>query len=94
MTGRFDADPFILGAAVADDILGLVILAVVFSKTNELGGWDRPQLLAVMGDVPAAERTARFATVASRGGRAIGVRCDVADAVGERSQRELCQQLQ
>jgi ABC-2 type transport system permease protein len=28
---------------------GLVILAVVFSKTDELGGWDRPQLLAVMG---------------------------------------------
>jgi ABC-2 type transport system permease protein len=28
---------------------GLVVLAVVFSKTNELGGWDRPQLLAVMG---------------------------------------------
>jgi ABC-2 type transport system permease protein len=28
---------------------GLVILAVVFSKTDELGGWRRPQLLAVMG---------------------------------------------
>jgi ABC-2 type transport system permease protein len=28
---------------------GLVILAVVFSKTDELGGWSRPQLLAVMG---------------------------------------------
>ncbi len=28
---------------------GLVVLAVVFSKTDELGGWDRPQLLAVMG---------------------------------------------
>jgi ABC-2 type transport system permease protein len=28
---------------------GLVILAVVFSKTDELGGWNRPQLLAVMG---------------------------------------------
>ena len=28
---------------------GLVILAVVFSKTNDLGGWSRPQLLAVMG---------------------------------------------
>jgi ABC-2 type transport system permease protein len=28
---------------------GLVVLAVVFSKTKELGGWDRPQLLAVMG---------------------------------------------
>jgi ABC-2 type transport system permease protein len=28
---------------------GLVILAVVFSKTDDLGGWTRPQLLAVMG---------------------------------------------
>ena len=28
---------------------GLVILAVVFSKTDDLGGWSRPQLLAVMG---------------------------------------------
>lgn len=28
---------------------GLIVLAVVFSKTNELGGWSRPQLLAVMG---------------------------------------------
>ena len=28
---------------------GLIILAVVFSKTDELGGWSRPQLLAVMG---------------------------------------------
>ena len=28
---------------------GLVILAVIFSKTNDLGGWTRPQLLAVMG---------------------------------------------
>ncbi len=28
---------------------GLIILAVVFSKTDELGGWNRPQLLAVMG---------------------------------------------
>lgn len=28
---------------------GLVILAVIFSKTNNLGGWTRPQLLAVMG---------------------------------------------
>ncbi len=28
---------------------GLIILAVVFSKTDELAGWDRPQLLAVMG---------------------------------------------
>ena len=28
---------------------GLVVLAVVFSKTNDLGGWSRPQLLAVMG---------------------------------------------
>ncbi|MBK5331047.1 MAG: ABC-2 family transporter protein [Ilumatobacteraceae bacterium] len=28
---------------------GLVILAVIFSKTNDLGGWSRPQLLAVMG---------------------------------------------
>ena len=26
-----------------------MILAVVFSKTDELGGWSRPQLLAVMG---------------------------------------------
>ena len=28
---------------------GLVILAVIFSKTDELGGWNRPQLLVVMG---------------------------------------------
>ena len=28
---------------------GLVILAVIFSKTSDLGGWTRPQLLAVMG---------------------------------------------
>jgi ABC-2 type transport system permease protein len=28
---------------------GLIVLAVVFSKTDELGGWSRPQLLAVMG---------------------------------------------
>ena len=28
---------------------GLVVLAVVFSKTDDLGGWSRPQLLAVMG---------------------------------------------
>ena len=28
---------------------GLVILAVIFSKTHDLGGWTRPQLLAVMG---------------------------------------------
>ncbi len=28
---------------------GLIILAVVFSKTDDLGGWSRPQLLAVMG---------------------------------------------
>ena len=28
---------------------GLVILAVIFSKTNDLAGWTRPQLLAVMG---------------------------------------------
>jgi ABC-2 type transport system permease protein len=28
---------------------GLVILAVVFSKTDDLEGWTRPQLLAVMG---------------------------------------------
>ena len=28
---------------------GLVVLAVVFSKTDELDGWSRPQLLAVMG---------------------------------------------
>ena len=28
---------------------GLIVLAVVFSKTSELGGWNRPQLLAVMG---------------------------------------------
>src|SRR4051794_28121316 len=28
---------------------GLVVLAVIFSKTKELGGWSRPQLLAVMG---------------------------------------------
>ncbi|MEO7369800.1 MAG: ABC-2 family transporter protein [Ilumatobacteraceae bacterium] len=28
---------------------GLVVLAVVFSKTKDLGGWSRPQLLAVMG---------------------------------------------
>lgn len=28
---------------------GLVILAVVFSKTDDLGGWTRPQLLVVMG---------------------------------------------
>ena len=28
---------------------GLIVLAVVFSKTNELAGWSRPQLLAVMG---------------------------------------------
>ena len=28
---------------------GLVILAVIFSKTNDLGGWTKPQLLAVMG---------------------------------------------
>ena len=28
---------------------GLVILAVIFSKTKDLGGWTRPQLLAVMG---------------------------------------------
>jgi ABC-2 type transport system permease protein len=27
----------------------LIVLAVVFSKTNELDGWTRPQLLAVMG---------------------------------------------
>lgn len=27
----------------------LIVLAVVFSKTDELGGWNRPQLLAVMG---------------------------------------------
>ena len=30
-------------------VTGLIILAVVFSKTDELGGWSRPQLLAVMG---------------------------------------------
>jgi ABC-2 type transport system permease protein len=28
---------------------GLTALALVFSHTNELGGWTRPQLLAVMG---------------------------------------------
>lgn len=28
---------------------GLIVLAVVFSKTDDLGGWSRPQLLAVMG---------------------------------------------
>jgi ABC-2 type transport system permease protein len=28
---------------------GLIVLAVIFSKTTELGGWNRPQLLAVMG---------------------------------------------
>ncbi len=28
---------------------GLIILAVVFSKTDDLAGWSRPQLLAVMG---------------------------------------------
>ena len=27
----------------------LIVLAVVFSKTNDLDGWSRPQLLAVMG---------------------------------------------
>ena len=27
----------------------LIVLAVVFSKTNDLDGWTRPQLLAVMG---------------------------------------------
>lgn len=29
--------------------VGLIVLAVIFSKTNELGGWNRPELLAVMG---------------------------------------------
>jgi len=28
---------------------GLVVLALVFSQTNELDGWSRPELLAVMG---------------------------------------------
>jgi ABC-2 type transport system permease protein len=28
---------------------GLVVLALVFDRTEELGGWTRPQLLAVMG---------------------------------------------
>lgn len=28
---------------------GLVVLGLVFSHTDELGGWSRPQLLAVMG---------------------------------------------
>jgi ABC-2 type transport system permease protein len=28
---------------------GLIVLAVVFSKTKDLAGWSRPQLLAVMG---------------------------------------------
>ena len=28
---------------------GIVVLALVFSQTNELGGWTRPELLAVMG---------------------------------------------
>jgi len=28
---------------------GLIVLAVVFSKTHDLDGWTRPQLLAVMG---------------------------------------------
>jgi viologen exporter family transport system permease protein len=28
---------------------GLVVLALVFSHTNELAGWSRPELLAVMG---------------------------------------------
>ncbi|MGD9700911.1 MAG: ABC transporter permease [Acidimicrobiia bacterium] len=28
---------------------GLVVLSLVFSRTSELGGWTRPQLLAVMG---------------------------------------------
>ncbi|MBW3555947.1 MAG: ABC-2 family transporter protein [Actinobacteria bacterium] len=28
---------------------GLVVLALVFDRTDELGGWSRPQLLAVLG---------------------------------------------
>ena len=28
---------------------GLIVLSLIFSQTNELGGWDRPDLLAVMG---------------------------------------------
>jgi ABC-2 type transport system permease protein len=28
---------------------GIVVLALVFSQTSELGGWTRPELLAVMG---------------------------------------------
>jgi ABC-2 type transport system permease protein len=28
---------------------GLVVLALVYGRTDELGGWSRPQLLAVMG---------------------------------------------